>query len=90
MILSANNCELINYKFCVQYLHYNYTGYPNFLGQGSQLNAILSMSEYTALAATDCYKYTLHFACSLLFPQCLRQRLLSPCKSFCIGEIITL
>nr|XP_020140204.1 atrial natriuretic peptide-converting enzyme-like [Microcebus murinus] len=68
-------------------LPYNYTSYPNYLGHRTQKEASISWesSLFPALVQTNCYKYLMFFACTVLVPKCdvsTGQRV-PPCRALC-------
>lgn len=64
-------CEPITLELCMN-LPYNHTHYPNYLGHGTQKEASISWesSLFPALVQTNCYKYLMFFACTILVPKC--------------------
>uniref|UniRef100_A0A8C5V8Y9 Corin, serine peptidase n=1 Tax=Microcebus murinus TaxID=30608 RepID=A0A8C5V8Y9_MICMU len=86
---SLNNCSLcepIAVELCMN-LPYNYTSYPNYLGHRTQKEASISWesSLFPALVQTNCYKYLMFFACTVLVPKCdvsTGQRV-PPCRALC-------
>uniref|UniRef100_A0A452T3Z5 Corin, serine peptidase n=1 Tax=Ursus maritimus TaxID=29073 RepID=A0A452T3Z5_URSMA len=87
--LSPNNCsqcEPITLELCMN-LPYNHTNYPNYLGHRTQKEASISWesSLFPALVQTNCYKYLMFFACTILVPKCdvnTSQRI-PPCRALC-------
>ncbi|VTJ85256.1 Hypothetical predicted protein, partial [Marmota monax] len=68
-------------------LPYNHTNYPNYLGHQTQKEASISWesSLFPALVQTNCYKYLMFFACTILVPKCdvnTGQRI-PPCRVLC-------
>ncbi|KAK2491491.1 hypothetical protein MC885_000541, partial [Smutsia gigantea] len=86
---SSNNCsqcEPITLELCMN-LPYNHTNYPNYLGHRTQKEASISWesSLFPALVQTNCYKYLMFFACTILVPKCdvdTSQRI-PPCRALC-------
>ncbi|XP_064419162.1 atrial natriuretic peptide-converting enzyme isoform X2 [Latimeria chalumnae] len=79
-------CEPITLELCLN-LPYNHTVYPNYLGHKTQKEASTSWesSLFPALVQTNCYKYLMFFACTILVPKCdseSNQRI-PPCRSLC-------
>ncbi|XP_053778491.1 atrial natriuretic peptide-converting enzyme isoform X3 [Desmodus rotundus] len=83
---SYGQCEPITLELCMN-LPYNYTNYPNYLGHRTQKEASISWesSLFPALVQTNCYKYLMFFACTILVPKCdvnTSQRI-PPCRALC-------
>ncbi|XP_060044083.1 atrial natriuretic peptide-converting enzyme isoform X2 [Erinaceus europaeus] len=83
---SDSQCEPITLELCMN-LPYNYTQYPNYLGHRTQNEASISWesSLFPALVQTNCYKYLMFFACTILVPKCdvnTSQRI-PPCRVLC-------
>uniref|UniRef100_A0A8C9DTE9 Atrial natriuretic peptide-converting enzyme n=1 Tax=Prolemur simus TaxID=1328070 RepID=A0A8C9DTE9_PROSS len=83
---NCSQCEPITLELCMN-LPYNYTSYPNYLGHGTQKEASVSWesSLFPALVQTNCYKYLMFFACTILVPKCdvnSGQRV-PPCRALC-------
>ncbi|KAJ1061193.1 hypothetical protein K5549_012216 [Capra hircus] len=86
---SVNNCsqcEPITLELCLN-LPYNHTNFPNYLGHRTQKEASISWesSLFPALVQTNCYKYLMFFACTILVPKCdedTHQRI-PPCRALC-------
>uniref|UniRef100_H0WUQ7 Corin, serine peptidase n=1 Tax=Otolemur garnettii TaxID=30611 RepID=H0WUQ7_OTOGA len=81
---NCSRCEPITLELCMN-LPYNYTSYPNHLGHRTQKEASISWesSLFPALVQTNCYKYLMFFACTILVPKCdvnTGQRI-PPCSS---------
>ncbi|KAB1282216.1 Atrial natriuretic peptide-converting enzyme [Camelus dromedarius] len=79
-------CETITLELCMN-LPYNHTSYPNYLGHRTQKEASISWesSLFPALVQTNCYKYLMFFACTILVPKCdvnTSQRI-PPCRTLC-------
>ncbi|XP_015717723.1 atrial natriuretic peptide-converting enzyme isoform X2 [Coturnix japonica] len=84
---SESQCEPITLELCMN-LPYNYTSYPNYLGHRTQKEASVSWesSLFPALVQTNCYKYLMFFACTILVPKCdphTNQRI-PPCRTLCV------
>ncbi|XP_018098620.1 atrial natriuretic peptide-converting enzyme [Xenopus laevis] len=85
-ITNCSQCEPITLELCIN-LPYNYTTFPNYLGHRTQKEASISWesSLFPALVQTNCYKYLMYFACTILVPKCepeTHQRI-PPCRSLC-------
>ncbi|XP_054543954.1 atrial natriuretic peptide-converting enzyme isoform X2 [Talpa occidentalis] len=83
---NCSQCEPITLELCMN-LPYNHTNYPNYLGHRSQKEASISWesSLFPALVQTNCYKYLMFFACTILVPKCdvnTSQRT-PPCRVLC-------
>ncbi|XP_006894225.1 PREDICTED: atrial natriuretic peptide-converting enzyme [Elephantulus edwardii] len=83
---NCSQCEPITLELCMN-LPYNYTNYPNYLGHRTQKEASISWesSLFPALVQTNCYKYLMFFACTILVPKCdvnTTQRI-PPCRALC-------
>ncbi|XP_061440437.1 atrial natriuretic peptide-converting enzyme isoform X2 [Rhineura floridana] len=83
---NCSQCEPIILELCMN-LPYNYTNYPNYLGHRTQKEASISWesSLFPALVQTNCYKYLMFFACTILVPKCDLQtnRRIPPCRALC-------
>ncbi|XP_056589313.1 atrial natriuretic peptide-converting enzyme isoform X1 [Triplophysa dalaica] len=82
----TGGCEPISLEICMN-LPYNFTKFPNYLGHQSQKETSVSWesSLFPALVQTNCYKYLMFFACTVLVPMCdpLTQQRVPPCRSLC-------
>ncbi|XP_063579471.1 atrial natriuretic peptide-converting enzyme isoform X4 [Pongo abelii] len=83
---SVSQCEPITLELCMN-LPYNSTSYPNYFGHRTQKEASISWesSLFPALVQTNCYKYLMFFACTILVPKCdvnTGQRI-PPCRALC-------
>nr|XP_048270737.1 atrial natriuretic peptide-converting enzyme isoform X3 [Myodes glareolus] len=83
---NCSQCEPITLELCMN-LPYNHTHYPNYLGHRTQKEASISWesSLFPALVQTNCYKYLMFFACTILVPKCdvnTGQRI-PPCRHLC-------
>nr|KAF6430979.1 corin, serine peptidase [Rousettus aegyptiacus] len=83
---NCSQCEPITLELCMN-LPYDYTYYPNYLGHRTQKEASISWesSLFPALVQTNCYKYLMFFACTILVPKCdmnTSQRI-PPCRALC-------
>ncbi|KAG8134925.1 hypothetical protein E2320_007996 [Naja naja] len=82
----GSQCEHITLELCLN-LPYNYTHYPNYLGHRTQKEASISWesSLFPALVQTNCYKYLMFFACTILVPKCDFQtnERIPPCRALC-------
>uniref|UniRef100_A0A8C7J9V7 Corin, serine peptidase n=1 Tax=Oncorhynchus kisutch TaxID=8019 RepID=A0A8C7J9V7_ONCKI len=85
-LMTHSHCEPITLELCMN-LPYNSTTYPNYLGHATQSESSVSWesSLFPALVQTNCYKYLMFFACTMLVPKCdshTHQRV-PPCRSLC-------
>ncbi|XP_069868404.1 atrial natriuretic peptide-converting enzyme isoform X1 [Dipodomys merriami] len=83
---NCSQCEPITLELCMN-LPYNHTNYPNYLGHQTQKETSISWesSLFPALVQTNCYKYLMFFACTILVPKCdvnTGQRI-PPCRALC-------
>ncbi|XP_060686965.1 atrial natriuretic peptide-converting enzyme [Hemiscyllium ocellatum] len=83
---NCSKCEPITLELCMNQ-PYNFTIYPNYLSHRDQKEASISweFSLFPNLVQTNCYKYLMFFACSILVPKCdyeTNQRV-PPCRSLC-------
>ncbi|XP_056413456.1 atrial natriuretic peptide-converting enzyme [Hyla sarda] len=83
---NCSRCEPITLELCMN-LPYNYTHFPNYLGHRTQKEASISWesSLFPALVQTNCYKYLMYFACTILVPKCDldTNKQIPPCRSLC-------
>ncbi|XP_074085604.1 atrial natriuretic peptide-converting enzyme isoform X2 [Macrotis lagotis] len=83
---NCSQCEPITLELCLN-LPYNYTSFPNYLGHRTQKEASISWesSLFPALVQTNCYKYLMFFACTILVPKCDQQtnQHIPPCRTLC-------
>ncbi|KAJ8262224.1 hypothetical protein GJAV_G00163990 [Gymnothorax javanicus] len=83
---NCSRCEPITLELCMN-LPYNITSFPNYLGHRSQKETSISWesSLFPALVQTNCYKYLMFFACTILVPKCDSQshQKVPPCRSLC-------
>uniref|UniRef100_A0A672M9G1 Corin, serine peptidase n=1 Tax=Sinocyclocheilus grahami TaxID=75366 RepID=A0A672M9G1_SINGR len=83
---NCSGCEPISLEICMN-LPYNSTRFPNYLGHHSQKETSVSWesSLFPALVQTNCYKYLMFFACTVLVPMCdpVTQQRVPPCRSLC-------
>ncbi|XP_030629085.1 atrial natriuretic peptide-converting enzyme isoform X2 [Chanos chanos] len=84
--VNCSRCEPISLELCMN-LPYNSTSFPNYLGHHSQKESSVSWesSLFPALVQTNCYKYLMFFACTILVPKCdpVTQQKVPPCRSLC-------
>ncbi|XP_027631391.1 atrial natriuretic peptide-converting enzyme [Tupaia chinensis] len=81
-----SQCEPITLELCLN-LPYKHTSYPNYLGHRTQKEASASWesSLFPALVQTNCYRYLMFFACTVLAPKCDAStgRRIPPCRALC-------
>ncbi|XP_035280434.1 atrial natriuretic peptide-converting enzyme isoform X2 [Anguilla anguilla] len=81
-----SQCEPITLELCMN-LPYNTTSFPNYLGHQTQKETSISWesSLFPALVQTNCYKYLMFFACTILVPKCDPEshQKVPPCRSLC-------
>ncbi|KAI2643839.1 Atrial natriuretic peptide-converting enzyme [Labeo rohita] len=81
---NCSGCEPISLEICMN-LPYNSTRFPNYLGHHSQKETSVSWesSLFPALVQTNCYKYLMFFACTVLVPMCdpVTQQRVPPCRN---------
>ncbi|XP_060102280.1 atrial natriuretic peptide-converting enzyme [Heteronotia binoei] len=84
--VNCSQCEPITLELCMN-LPYNYTNFPNYLSHRTQKEASISWesSLFPALVQTNCYKYLMFFACTILVPKCNPQtsQRIPPCRALC-------
>ncbi|XP_005391947.1 PREDICTED: atrial natriuretic peptide-converting enzyme isoform X1 [Chinchilla lanigera] len=83
---NCSQCEPVTLELCMN-LPYNHTKYPNYLGHRTQKEASISWesSLFPALVPTNCYKYLMFFACTILVPKCdvTTSQRIPPCRALC-------
>ncbi|XP_051821180.1 atrial natriuretic peptide-converting enzyme [Antechinus flavipes] len=83
---NCSQCEPITLELCLN-LPYNHTHFPNYLGHRTQKDASVSWesSLFPALVQTNCYKYLMFFACTILVPKCdpHTNQHIPPCRVLC-------
>ncbi|KMQ87847.1 atrial natriuretic peptide-converting enzyme, partial [Lasius niger] len=64
---------------------YNYTVFPNYMGNFGQREAQHELELYDAVVDVRCYELAALFLCSVFVPKCgSRGRIVRPCRSLCI------
>ncbi|KAL0114337.1 hypothetical protein PUN28_011533 [Cardiocondyla obscurior] len=78
-------CLPIIVKFCKQHkIPYNYTVFPNYMGNFGQREAQRELDLYDSVVDVRCYELAPLFLCSVFVPKCgLRGRVVRPCRSLC-------
>ncbi|KAL1465624.1 hypothetical protein WDU94_005178 [Cyamophila willieti] len=82
---SKGKCVLLEVKFCLDHkVPYNYTLFPNYLGDFSQSDAQTDLEAYEAIIDVRCYELASLFLCAAMVPPCSSQGyFLRPCRSLC-------
>uniref|UniRef100_A0ABD2WFL3 Atrial natriuretic peptide-converting enzyme n=1 Tax=Trichogramma kaykai TaxID=54128 RepID=A0ABD2WFL3_9HYME len=79
-------CLPIIVSFC-QYpqVPYNYTVFPNWMGNFRQRDAQQELEHYDALIDVRCYELAALFLCTIFIPKCGRMngQAVRPCRSLC-------
>ncbi|XP_011702665.1 PREDICTED: atrial natriuretic peptide-converting enzyme isoform X2 [Wasmannia auropunctata] len=78
-------CLPIIVTFCLQHkVPYNYTVFPNYMGNFGQREAQHELELYDAVVDVRCYELAALFLCSVFVPKCgSRGRVVRPCRSLC-------
>ncbi|XP_011873137.1 PREDICTED: atrial natriuretic peptide-converting enzyme isoform X2 [Vollenhovia emeryi] len=78
-------CLPIIVTFCEQHkVPYNYTVFPNYMGNFGQREAQHELELYDAVVDVRCYELAALFLCSVFVPKCgSRGRVVRPCRSLC-------
>ncbi|KYN29072.1 Atrial natriuretic peptide-converting enzyme [Trachymyrmex cornetzi] len=78
-------CLPIIVTFCQQHkVPYNYTVFPNYMGNFGQREAQHELELYDAVVDVRCYELAALFLCSVFVPKCgSRGRVVRPCRSLC-------
>ena len=83
-------CEDVRFDYCKDLFNYSQTSFPNTLGHPSQ--EIASNTLQTVILALDtistCYKHIQEFMCYSLFPSCVNDMPIIPCKQACTEVVI--
>ncbi|XP_031571042.1 frizzled-9-like [Actinia tenebrosa] len=81
---SQPKCEKITIPLCTG-IGYNYTQYPNFLGQDNQKEAESKIHEFKPLIAVNCAPQLRFFLCSVFAPMCTKEvkAPIYACRSMC-------
>ncbi|XP_077279868.1 uncharacterized protein LOC143907164 [Temnothorax americanus] len=78
-------CLPIIVTFCENKVPYNYTVFPNFMGNFGQRDAQHELELYDAIVDVRCYELAALFLCSLFVPKCGPQgNVVRPCQSLCL------
>ncbi|XP_025270509.1 uncharacterized protein LOC105249312 isoform X1 [Camponotus floridanus] len=78
-------CLPIIVNFCQQHnVPYNYTVFPNYMGNFGQREAQHELELYDAVVDVRCYELAALFLCSVFVPKCgYGGRVVFPCRSLC-------
>ncbi|XP_011639494.1 atrial natriuretic peptide-converting enzyme-like, partial [Pogonomyrmex barbatus] len=78
-------CLPIIVTFCQQHkVPYNYTVFPNYMGNFGQREAQHELELYDAVVDVRCYELAALFLCSVFVPKCgPRGHVVRPCRSLC-------
>ncbi|KAK9890042.1 hypothetical protein WA026_008852 [Henosepilachna vigintioctopunctata] len=78
-------CLPVIVSFCQQHkIPYNYTVFPNYMGQFGQRDAQQELEVYDAVVNVRCYELAALFLCSLFVPKCgPGGALVRPCRNLC-------
>ncbi|XP_076228713.1 uncharacterized protein LOC116431886 isoform X2 [Nomia melanderi] len=78
-------CLPIIVTFCKYHkIPYNFTVFPNYLGDCGQRDAQRELEHYDSVIDVRCYELAALFLCSVFVPKCGSQgQLVRPCRSLC-------
>ncbi|KAL3290052.1 hypothetical protein HHI36_023423 [Cryptolaemus montrouzieri] len=78
-------CLPVIVNFCQQHkIPYNFTVFPNYMGQFGQRDAQQELEVYDAVVNVRCYELAALFLCSLFVPKCgPGGALVRPCRNLC-------
>ncbi|KAK9306878.1 hypothetical protein QLX08_002524 [Tetragonisca angustula] len=78
-------CLPIIVTFCIYHkIPYNFTIFPNYMGDFGQLDAQHELEPYGAVIDVKCYELAALFLCSVFVPKCgSRGHAVRPCRSLC-------
>ncbi|XP_044766095.1 atrial natriuretic peptide-converting enzyme [Coccinella septempunctata] len=78
-------CLPVIVNFCQHHkIPYNYTVFPNYMGQFGQRDAQQELEVYDAVVNVRCYELAALFLCSLFVPKCgPGGALVRPCRNLC-------
>lgn len=81
-------CLPVIVSFCqLHKVPYNYTVFPNYMGQFGQRDAEQELEVYDAIVDVRCYELAALFLCSVFVPKCGQHGdVVRPCRSLCNGE----
>ncbi|XP_046818852.1 uncharacterized protein LOC124424171 isoform X3 [Vespa crabro] len=78
-------CLPVIVNFCQYHkVPYNFTVFPNFMGNFGQRDAQQELQLYKSVVDVRCYELAALFLCSIFVPKCgSRGHLVRPCRSLC-------
>ncbi|XP_048507998.1 atrial natriuretic peptide-converting enzyme [Athalia rosae] len=78
-------CLPVIVKFCQYHkIPYNFTLFPNYMGNFGQRDAQHELELYDAVVDVRCYELAALFLCSVFVPKCgARGQVVRPCRSLC-------
>ena len=81
-----SRCEPLINTDCKTILNYNYTTFPNVIGQTSQreANNLYAVAMSLLTQAFNCYQHIKLFGCRILFPKCHNGKMIPPCREMCL------
>ncbi|KAK9505394.1 hypothetical protein O3M35_009463 [Rhynocoris fuscipes] len=78
-------CLPVIVPFCLQHkIPYNFTMFPNYMGDFNQREASQQLEVYDAVVDVRCYELAALFLCSVFVPKCGPEgQLVRPCRGLC-------
>ncbi|KAK0171613.1 hypothetical protein PV328_005044 [Microctonus aethiopoides] len=78
-------CLPVIVNFCLNHkVPYNFTVFPNYMGNFGQRDAQQELENYEAVVDVRCYELAALFLCSVFVPKCgSRGQVVRPCRSLC-------
>ncbi|XP_046620350.1 atrial natriuretic peptide-converting enzyme-like isoform X1 [Neodiprion virginianus] len=78
-------CLPVIVSFCQYHkIPYNFTVFPNYMGNFGQRDAQHELELYDAVVDVRCYELAALFLCSVFVPKCgVRGQVVRPCRSLC-------
>lgn len=83
---APRRCGPINLNYC-HFLSYNHTSYPNYFRHQNSSVIEDEFIIYKELIDSECYSLSKEFLCNLLQPECQNDRMILPCKDFCLDFV---
>lgn len=80
---SKRQCTPFQIEFCLQ-LPYNFTTFPNAMGHTNVEEAKYDIEKFKEIVDSKCYTLSYEFVCQLLQPVCFQQKMILPCRDFCL------
>ncbi|TRY68657.1 hypothetical protein TCAL_02473 [Tigriopus californicus] len=80
---SKRQCAPFQIEFCLQ-LPYNFTTFPNAMGHTKVEEAKYDIEKFKEIVDSKCYTLSYEFVCQLLQPVCFQQKMILPCRDFCL------